>query len=217
MSDLVISNGITEAEKQRAVFLSVIGPSTYKTLRNLVSPAKPGDKSYTELVELFSKHYKPTPSEIVERFKFHSRFRKAGESVATYVSELRCLSEFCNFGAALEDMLRDRLVCGINDAGIQKRLLAEPKVTYEKSVELSLAMERAAKNMKELSIKSEESSDVNTGPQEVHRLVSSSNCGNTKSVLMGCDQCQNSLFWKMVHISHIPTYFLKLGVCVLTC
>ena len=49
-------------------------------------------------------------------------------------------------------MLRDRLVCGVNDAGIQKRFLAEPKLTYEQSVELSLAMERAAKNMKELSI-----------------------------------------------------------------
>ena len=34
---------------------------------------------------------------------------------------------------------------------------------------------------------------------------------------MGCDQCQNSLGQKAVHTSHIPTYSLKLGVCVLTC
>ena len=34
---------------------------------------------------------------------------------------------------------------------------------------------------------------------------------------MGCDQCQNSLCQKTVHTSHIPTYSLELGVCVLTC
>ena len=29
-------------------------------------------------------------------------------------------------------MLRDRLVCGINHEGIQRKLLAEKKLTYEK-------------------------------------------------------------------------------------
>ena len=96
-----------KADKKRAMFLSVVGPATYKSLRNLVSPAKPGDKTYGELVEVLSKHYKPTPSEIVERFKFHSRFRKANESVATFDAELRYLSEFCNFGDSLQDMIRD--------------------------------------------------------------------------------------------------------------
>ena len=41
MEHFFIANGIDSAEQKRAVFLSVIGPSTYKTLRNLVSPEKP--------------------------------------------------------------------------------------------------------------------------------------------------------------------------------
>ena len=82
LSHFFIANGIETEEKKRAVFLSLIGPSSYKILRNLVSPAKPGDKSFAEAL---SKHFNPTPSEIVERFKFHSRFRKPGESVATFV------------------------------------------------------------------------------------------------------------------------------------
>ena len=43
--------------------------------------------------------------------------------MSTYVSELRSLAEHCNFGAMLDLMLRDRLVCGINDDAIQRRLL----------------------------------------------------------------------------------------------
>ena len=64
-----LANGIDSEEKKRAVFLSVVGAAiTNKTLRNIVSPAKPGEKSYDELVKALSKHFKPTPSEIVERF-----------------------------------------------------------------------------------------------------------------------------------------------------
>ena len=109
----------------RAVLLSVtMGAPTYKTLRNILSPVKPGEKTYAKLVEKLTTHFKPAPSEIVERFKFHSLVRKAGKSVSAYIAELRSLSEHCNFGESLNNMLRDHLVCGINDSAIQKTLLA---------------------------------------------------------------------------------------------
>ena len=143
-----VANAITEPERKRAVFLSVIGASTYKTLRSLLSPNKPGEQDYRELVQKLSEHYNPQPSEIVERTKFHSRFRKPGESAASFVAQLRSLSEHCNFGDNLEVMIRDRLVCGINDDTIQKRLLSESKLTYLRAVELAQSLENADKNVK---------------------------------------------------------------------
>ena len=62
------ANSIDTAEKKRAILLSVIGSATYKTLRNLLSPVKPGDKSFDQLVDTLKKHFKPAPSEIVKRF-----------------------------------------------------------------------------------------------------------------------------------------------------
>ena len=47
-------------------------------------------------------------------------------------------------------MLRDRLVCGVSNHQIQKRLLAEPGLKYQKAVELALAMESASKNVGDL-------------------------------------------------------------------
>ncbi|KAM3625186.1 uncharacterized protein V6R79_008261 [Siganus canaliculatus] len=44
-----------------------------------------------------------------------SHFRKKGQSVANFVAELRQLSEHCDFGPVLDDLLRERLVCGINN------------------------------------------------------------------------------------------------------
>ena len=179
------ANGIEDGAKKRAVFLSVVGPATYKTLRNILSPAKPGEKEYSELVEKLSQHYRPAPSEIVERFKFHSRSRKPGESVATFVAELHSLVEFCNFGETLEVMIRD-LVCGINDTAIQKRLLAEPTLTYAKALEIAQATETGAQSLRELRSKPEEG---RTSPKaDIHHTAASSS-SSTESPPIVCFRC----------------------------
>jgi len=150
LSHFFIANGIEGDEKKRAVLLTVIGASTYKTLRSLVHPAKPGEKTYDELLSELTKHFKPAPSEIVQRFKFHTRFRQSGETVAQYVAALRAQAEYCNFGATLEVMLRDRIVCGINHARIQNRLLSETTLTYQRALELAQNQQTVAQNLKEL-------------------------------------------------------------------
>ena len=133
----------------------MIGPQAYKLLKSLVAPAKPGEKDYNQLVQALKQHYEPAPSEIVRRYRFNSRVRHKGESVATYVSELRGLAQFCNFGEALDTMLRDRLVCGINDESIQRSLLAEASLTLKKAVELAQGLEAAAKNSCEMQATSQ--------------------------------------------------------------
>lgn len=70
--------GDAKATKRRATFLTVIGPGPYKLLRSLISPAKPTDKTYDELVQKLTEHYSPTPSEVMQRFRFNSRSRKEG-------------------------------------------------------------------------------------------------------------------------------------------
>ncbi len=79
--------------------LFCLGSQTYSLMRNLLSPDKPGDKSFSELVELLRNYYNPTLSEIVQqRFKFNSRNRQPNETVADYVAVLRELAQHCNYG-----------------------------------------------------------------------------------------------------------------------
>ena len=47
-------------------------------------------------------------------------------------------------------MLRDRLVCGVRDIRIQRRLLTEPKLTLKPALDLSLAIEAADKDASEI-------------------------------------------------------------------
>ena len=145
-----VANDIKGNERQRAVLLSICGASTYQLIRSVVSPAKPTEKTFDELVTLLREHYFPKPSVTMQRFVFNSRSRKQGESVTTFVADLRRLSEYCEFGDSLVEMLRDRLICGINNDRMQRHLLAESKLSFEKAYELSQAMETADHDAREL-------------------------------------------------------------------
>ena len=144
------TNGIKKRNKKCLVFLTMVGPVAYKLLCNLITPKKLAELSYKELVAAISKHHNPTPLEIIQQYKFNTWTRHPGELIATFTAELHSLAIFCNFGDSLDDMLRDRLVCGIRDTHIQRRLLAETKLTLKKATELALVMEAAVKNAQTL-------------------------------------------------------------------
>ena len=155
------ANEVTDASKKRAILLSAVGSETYKLICDLLAPTKPGQKSYEELVEVVKDHLQPKPSEIVCRFKFHTRSRLETESVSTFVAQLRHLSQDCNFGDTLEAMLRDRLVCGINNDRIQRRMLAEKDLDFKKALQIATAMEAAEKNALDLQMKGAERATAN--------------------------------------------------------
>ncbi len=116
-------------------------------MRNLLSPDKSVAKSFEELVSLLKNHFNPKTSEIIQGWKFNSRNRRHDESLVEYVAELRKLAQDCNFGDTLTVMLRDRLVCGVNDDSIQRRLLSEDGLTFETALKKAQAIETANKNM----------------------------------------------------------------------
>lgn len=45
LGHFLVANRITTAEKKHAVLLVVIGPATYRVLRNLIRPKKPAEES----------------------------------------------------------------------------------------------------------------------------------------------------------------------------
>ncbi|KAL0160115.1 hypothetical protein M9458_043840, partial [Cirrhinus mrigala] len=85
-----------------------------------------------------------------QKYKFDSCTRKPEETVIEYVAELRRLAQSCNYGATLEQMLRDRIVCGINDDRIQRLLLAEADLTFDTALKIALSVEAANQNIQDL-------------------------------------------------------------------
>ena len=61
----------------------------------------------------------------------------------SYVAELRNFATHC---VNLNEALRDRLVCGLRNMQIQKRLLSEARLKYSKAVEIAVVMKTAIRD-----------------------------------------------------------------------
>lgn len=146
-----VSANNTPEGRSVSVFLTLMGLDGYKLLRNLCVPAKPKNKSLTKLVTLIKYHLKPKPNVISERFKFKQRKQNLGESISTFLATLKQLSLNCEFGDNLAHNLRDQLVWGLRSERIQRRLLSETSLSYERAVELSLSLEATEKEVGSLS------------------------------------------------------------------
>ena len=94
-----------------------------------------------------------------------------------YIAELRALSHYCNFGDTLELMLKDRIVCGINDTQIQKCLLAEKNLTYAKAKEIALALESAVQGT--MDIQTPSSDTVHKVTEMRQNSIKYYRCGKT--------------------------------------
>ncbi|PFX23520.1 Uncharacterized protein K02A2.6 [Stylophora pistillata] len=129
-----------------ACLLAVMGPSTYGILRNLVYLEKPKDKSLDKISNILEERFTEKKVEIAERFRFYTAMQES-ETIAQFVSRLKKLARYCNFGDKLNDMIRDRLVCGIKDRNTQKKLLVESGLTREKAIKVAIADEAANKDV----------------------------------------------------------------------
>ena len=126
------------------MFFSVIGRDTYSLLSNLLAATPLKD-----LMETLRKNFEPKKVVMAARHQFHQRQQQSGESVATYLAELRKMAVPFEFGATLGEALRDRLVCGLGKEAHQKRLLLELDLTQDKAV-LAQSLETADVSAKTL-------------------------------------------------------------------
>ena len=123
-------------------------------MSSLLVLEKPKDKEFNELVRQMKNYFSPKPSVIVHRTKFYTRDRKLDESITDYVAELRSMCEDCRFGAFLDKMLRDKLVVGVNDDNIHRRLLAErDTVTFNEALNIGVNLESTSKHSQDIQTK----------------------------------------------------------------
>ena len=161
------ANKVDDAALKKDAFLTCVGKETFGLLRALVVPAKLADKTYDELVAALTAHFAPKPLIIAERFRFHKRDQKKGEKVRDYAASLQKLAEHCSFRATITETLRDRLVCGMRNENVQKRLLTKADLTFTKALKAAEIAEQAARYAEQLQsgLQADNPADVASGSQ----------------------------------------------------
>ena len=99
---------------------------------------------------LFRPISHPNPSLLPRGTAFISATSVKGESIATYVAELRRFVRHCNFGTNLHDCLRDRLVCGLSNTLITKKKCSRRRTSIFQAIQLATASETASRDAMEL-------------------------------------------------------------------
>ena len=115
MEFYMMANGITDEAKKQVTLFSICGVKTYHTIKNLAAPTAPGGIAYYDILVLAQGHFCPKPYVTVQRYKFNSCARGKEESVAKL---LRHIALYCEYKDSLNDMLRNCLICGINECNV---------------------------------------------------------------------------------------------------
>lgn len=145
------ANAITDSKRQRALLVAALSTQTVQVLAGLIAPRTPNSLTYAEAVAALNDYYDPKRHEIAESYKFFTRCQQEGESVHAFLVEIRRIADNCNFGSALNPMLRDRIVCGVRSTNLRKQLLAHKDLTLEEAESMSIAAEATDSDVKDMS------------------------------------------------------------------
>ena len=95
------------------------------------------EKSFEEVKEKFENYFLVKWNVVFERAKFNSRKQQAGESVDKFIKDLYNLARYCNFGVLKDELIRDRIVVGIDNRELSEKMQLDPKLTLEKATNLA--------------------------------------------------------------------------------
>ena len=57
----------------------------------------------------------------------------------------------CNFGALKDETIRERIVCGVRDSSLRKKLLQVPELTLERCIDTCRSAEAASTQLEAMS------------------------------------------------------------------
>ena len=118
------------SEKRASVFLTNQTPVTYQLLTNLAGqqtrPKDVNQLDIKELSEFMVEQFHPKRFIVRERYKFWSHMdRKPGETIQELLAPIRQDAVTCDFPSIqdpLDEALRTRFICSINDEAVLKAL-----------------------------------------------------------------------------------------------
>ena len=91
-------------------------------------------KVYTTVLNKFESHFAKRRNIIFERAKFNMRIQGENEPVDAFITDLYSLAEHCGYTNLHDEMIRDRLVVGLQDASLSEKLQLDPDLTLDKAV-----------------------------------------------------------------------------------
>ena len=138
-----------------AGFITYTGPEALKVYEGLPFRSNEEKQDISKVLELMGMYCLGETNVIYERYIFNNRMQQDGETIDAYANELRSLASTCEFGQLQDDLIRDRIVCGLKDNATRRKLLQESKLKLTKCIDICRATESTTAQLKAMSGKEE--------------------------------------------------------------
>ena len=160
--------------------------------------------------------FEVTTNTVYNRFMFNTKKQDAKESIIQFIQGLRDLFPHCGYGSHdQDDLLRDRLICGVRDLRIQASILAEAANHQSYTLERALIVaENKEKQLEDgnIEIKAEQCDqqlklEKENRPLYNQRSLAASKCSNLKAKRkkLECEACNYSCYTKQLLAAHTMT------------
>ena len=125
----------------------LIGEEVQEIFETLKVPDPPDEgpepSQFQVAMNMLDKHFDVKKNVPYERSIFHQQKQKSGETIDNYVTKLRKLAQYCEYGPNLNDEIRDQVIAKCTSSKLRKRLLQETDLNLEKLQRIGGAMEQS--------------------------------------------------------------------------
>ena len=108
---------------QIAILLNLLGSEELKIFNTFKFETPENKEKYAEVVKKFEEYCSPMQNVIYECYKFFLCIQQEGQTIESYVTQLKMLASTCEFSDQENGLIRDCVVLGIQDSGLKKHLL----------------------------------------------------------------------------------------------
>ena len=117
------------------MLLTCLGPDAMEIHEGFRYEAGEDREKIETVIAKFDRYFMSETNEAYESYRFNKCEQAEGENIETYITRLRQLAKGCNYGDLTDRMLRDRIVAGIREDELRKKLLEERELTLKMAID----------------------------------------------------------------------------------
>ncbi|KAK7865355.1 hypothetical protein R5R35_006836 [Gryllus longicercus] len=203
---MVASGGNEKSDLVKiAILLHVLGEETMR-IYDTLDITEDEKKVYATVMTKINNYFVPQVNTSVETYKFNCRVQGQSETFDSFVTDLKRMSALCDFGNARDRLIKDKIVQGVCDQNLKRKLLAEANLTLASAVKMgraaeqtqqqletmerqSLSVETIQKNNEQYARKSTGSSWQGNKVQQPSASKAYQKKGSTSTPVRGCGKC----------------------------
>ncbi|CAI9726762.1 Hypothetical predicted protein [Octopus vulgaris] len=149
-----------------SMFLTCIGSKGRDIHSTLDFDSPDEEMNLQTVIEKFDAYCEPRKNITFLRHKFFTCGQAEHQKFDEYVVELRQKAQQCEFGNLTDSLTKDILICGIRDMRLRERLLREPNLDLQKTIQAGQSAEQTRLQSRILNATSE------TRDNEISRVYS---------------------------------------------